>query len=136
MHTVFFLAELNNIETRTCDISNSYLTERTTEKIVFIIRPEFEPLGNVGHLLMIKTALYFLKIYGSRFHYCLSDDMTSLGFIPSMRVCNIWMSNEGNYYAYMACYWDDLIFIHKDPDNVFYSIQVKEFTIKKTSDTE
>ena len=33
--SVVFLSELNNIETRTGDISNAYLTAHTTEKILF-----------------------------------------------------------------------------------------------------
>ena len=32
----------------------------------------------------------------------------------------------------MACYCDDLIVVHKDPDNVFESIRGKGFTIKET----
>ena len=35
MRTVFFLAKMSNIETRTGDLIHSYLTERTNEKIVF-----------------------------------------------------------------------------------------------------
>ena len=34
MRTIVFLVELNNIDTRTDDISNSYLTVCNTEKIV------------------------------------------------------------------------------------------------------
>ena len=44
MRTVFFLDELNNIETRAGDVSNAYLTEYTTEKIVFGVGPDFDLL--------------------------------------------------------------------------------------------
>ena len=43
MLTVVFLAELNNIETHTCDISNAYLNARADEKILFNSRPELAP---------------------------------------------------------------------------------------------
>ena len=39
MRICVFLSELNNIETRTGDISNSYLTARTTDNIVFNVGP-------------------------------------------------------------------------------------------------
>ena len=57
MSTVVFLAELNNIKIRTGDISNAYLTARTSKKIVFNAGPKFDPFGNAGHLILIKTAL-------------------------------------------------------------------------------
>ena len=37
--TVLFISELNNIETGTGDTSNSYLTIRTDDKIVFNAGP-------------------------------------------------------------------------------------------------
>ena len=69
-------------------------------------------------------------------HSCLSDALTTLGLIPSMGVCDIWMRNEGEYYYYVTCYCADLIVVHKNPDNVFESIRGKGFTIKETYYTE
>ena len=69
MRTVVFLAELNIIEARTGDISSSYLTACTTEKIIFNDGPEFENFGHAGQLLLIKTALFGLNSYVSRFHF-------------------------------------------------------------------
>ena len=96
VRTVVFLAELNNIETRTGDISNTYLTARTNDNILFNTGPEFAPFGHASHLLIIKTALYFFKRYGARFYYRLSDSLTALGFFPSMVGCDICMCNEGD----------------------------------------
>ena len=84
MRTVFFLAELNNIETRTGDISNTYRTARTTENILFNAVPEFAPFVHAGHLKLIKTALYGIKSSFVRFHSCLLDALISFGFIPYM----------------------------------------------------
>ena len=68
MRTVVFLAELNNIETSTGEISNSYLNARTTENIVLNYVPEFAPFGHSIHLLLINTALYGIKSSGDMFH--------------------------------------------------------------------
>ena len=131
MLTIFFLDELINIDTRTGCISNVYLTASTADKIVFDTGPQFAPFGNAGHLLLINTALYGLKSYGSILHYCLSYALTALGFVPSVGVCNMWMHNETNHYAYVACYCDDLVVVHKDPDHVFDYILGKSLTIKE-----
>ena len=133
MCTVFFSSELNYIEIRTGDIINSHLTARTTENIVFYYRPKFDPFGHVGHLLLVKTALYGLKILCVRFHSRLSDSLTALGFVPSMGGFDIWVCDEGGYYSYVAWYCDDLIVIHKYPDHLFDSVRVKGFTVKYTS---
>ena len=82
MHTIIFLAELNDIKIFTGDISNAYLTACTTEKIVFDSIPYFSPSVHVVHLLLIKNALYGLKTSGARFHSLLSDYLTALCFVP------------------------------------------------------
>ena len=69
MRIVVFPAELKIIETHIGDISNTYLTARTTWKIVLNSGPEFEPFRHAGHLILIKTELYSLKSSCARFHY-------------------------------------------------------------------
>ena len=69
MRTVVFLSELNNIETSNGEISKDYLTERTTEKIIFNAGPDFSPVGHAGYLLLMKTALYGLKSSSDRLHF-------------------------------------------------------------------
>ena len=98
MRTVVLLDEQSDIEICTGDIRNSYLTVSTTENIVFIARPEFTPFGNTCHLILIKTTLYSLKISGASLHLRLSDTLIEIGLVPSMRLCDIWMRNEGDYY--------------------------------------
>ena len=96
MRTVVFLAELNNIDTLTGEISNAYLTELTAENIFFDSGAYFALFGHSGHFLLIKTALYSLNISGDIFHSCVSDALTSLGFVPPMVGCGIWIRNEVN----------------------------------------
>ena len=93
MRTVVLLSELKIIETQNGDISNAYLTARTTYKIVLNYDPEFEPFRQAGHLILIKTELYRLKSSCARFHYYISYAPTILGFVPSMGGNNIWIRN-------------------------------------------
>ena len=46
------------------------------------------------------------------------------------------MRNKGDYYSYVACYWDDPIIVHKDPDHLFDSTRGKGLTIKEKSDKD
>ena len=95
MRTFFLLDEFNDIEIITGDIRNAYLTARTKEKIIFNLGREFALFIHVGHLILIKTASYGLKILCVRFHSHLSDALTSLVFFPFIGGYNIWMSDEG-----------------------------------------
>ena len=87
---------MKNIETRIGDISNSYLTARTTENIVFNLEPDLAPFGHADRLLMINTALYGFMSSGARLQSRLLDALIVLGFVPSMGGYNICRRNEGN----------------------------------------
>ena len=43
------------------------------------------------------------------------------------------MRNKGEYYSYMACYFYDMVSVHKYSDHIFDSIRGNGFTIKETS---
>ena len=49
---------------------------------------------------------------------------------------DIWMCNEGDYYYYVAWYWDGLVVVYRNPDHVFDSIIGKVFDIKENLSTE
>ena len=102
MCTVTPPSQLKNNETLTGGISNTYMTTRTTDNIVFNAGTEFAHFGHVGPLILIKTSLYGLNISGTRFNYRLSDAPTDLGFIPYMGGWDICMRIEGYYYNYVA----------------------------------
>ena len=59
-----FMAELNNLETWASDIGNSYLEEKTSERVYIIAGPEFGEREN--HILVIFKALYGLRSSGAR----------------------------------------------------------------------
>ena len=56
---LFFLAELNGLETYATDIGNAYLEAKTAEKVCIIAGPEFG--DREGHTLIIVKALYGLR---------------------------------------------------------------------------
>ena len=87
-------------------------------------------------MILIQTTLYGLKSSGVMFHSRLSDTLTALVFVPSIVRYDTCIWDEGDYYSYVEFYCNDLIFLHKDPDCIFYSILVKGFTFKDTSAPE
>ena len=119
MCTVYFLDELNDIESRSGDIRNACITARTSNKIVFNSGPEFYPFGHAAHMILIKIALYGLKSLGTSFHSRLLDALTALGFFPYLGGSYISMCDVGDYYSYVVCYCDGLIVVHKEPGYVF-----------------
>ena len=96
MRNIFFLDELDDINICTSDIRNSYLTARTSEKIVFNTGPGLDTFGHAGHFILIKSTLYGLKSSGARSHSLLLDALKYLGFVPSTGGYDIWMHDESD----------------------------------------
>jgi hypothetical protein len=72
------IAALNELEVKTSDIENAYLTAPTTEKLFTVLRDEFgEDKGKVG---VIVRALYGTKSAGAAFRNHLA------GRVPDGRV--------------------------------------------------
>ena len=115
------LAELNGLRTMVGDISNAYLTAKTSELVYFIAGPEFGPLE--GHTMVIYKALYGLRTSGARFHDKLSDTLRSMGFTPSYADPDVWMRDAGDCWEYLCTYVDDLAASLKDPEAFFNELQ-------------
>ena len=71
------LAALNDLEVKSADIKNAYLTAPVTEKIWTILGPEFGE--DAGKKAIIVRALYGLKSAGAAFRNHLADCMDTLG---------------------------------------------------------
>ena len=71
------LAALNDLEVKTADIENAYLTAPVGEKIYCKLGPEFG--DDAGKLAIIVRALYGLKSAGASFRNHLADCMRHLG---------------------------------------------------------
>ena len=67
-----FLAELNDLQTWSTDISNSYLEAETNEKVFFVTGPKFGDLAR-HILLIIVKALHGLHSSGACWHDHFAD---------------------------------------------------------------
>ena len=126
-----FLAELNDLEVQSTDISSAYLEAYTNEEVCITAGPEFGPLEN--HRLLIGRALYGLCSSGSRWHDKFATCMQAEGFFPCKAEPDVWMRPAGDYYEYVAVYIDNLAFALDDPQKFVNILQDKHnFKLKGT----
>jgi hypothetical protein len=110
------LAALNDLEVKTADIENAYLTAPVGEKIYCKLGPEFG--DNAGKTAIIVRALYGLKSAGTSFRNHLADCMRHLGWESCKADQDVWMKAEVHkddgyqYYAYCLLYVDDILVVH------------------------
>ena len=129
LRIIMFLAELNGLDLYACDIGNAYLEANTKEKLAIVGGPEFRDFNMEDHMLIIERALYGLRTSGARFWEHLSDYLRELGWTPSKADPDVWMKDEGDYYAYIGRYVDDLIIAHKEPQSVIKDLE-KRYILK------
>jgi Reverse transcriptase (RNA-dependent DNA polymerase) len=112
------LAALNDLEVKTADIENAYLTAPVGEKIWCRLGPEFG--ADAGKKAIIVRALYGLKSAGASFRNHLADCMRHLGWQSCKADQDVWMKPEirgsdgYKYYAYCLLYVDDILIVHHD----------------------
>ena len=112
------LAALNDLEVKTGDIENAYLTAPIGEKIWCTLGPEFG--GDAGKRAIIVRALYGLKSAGASFRNHLADCMRHLGWESCKADPDVWLKPEvrpddgHKYYAYCLLYVDDILVVHHD----------------------
>jgi hypothetical protein len=106
------IAALNDLEVKTSDIQNAYLTAPVTEKIWTVCGPEFGP--DAGKKAIIVRALYGLKSAGAAFRNHLASCMQDLGYTSCTADPDVWYKPETRpsdghqYYAYVLLYVDDV----------------------------
>jgi hypothetical protein len=71
------LATLNDVEVNMADIENAYLTAPITEKVWYILGPDFGEYTSKNSLIV--RALYSLKSAGATFRNHLAECMKHLG---------------------------------------------------------
>ena len=112
------LAALNDLEVKTADIENAYLTAPVTEKIWCTLGSEFG--ADAGKRAIVARSLHGLKSAGASFRNHLADCMRHLGWESCKADQDLWMKAETRpsdghkYYAYALCYVDDILIIHHD----------------------
>ena len=102
------MAALHDLEVKTSDIENAYLTAPTQEKVWTILGPEFE--ADAKKPAIIVRAVYGLAGSGSAFRLHLADCMKHLGYKPCKADPDLWMkeeirSSDGfKYWSYILLY--------------------------------
>jgi len=118
VRTALTLAALNDLEVKTADIENAYLTAPVTEKVWTILGPEFGE--DAGKRAIVVRSLYGLKSAGASFRNHMADCMRHLGWESCLADQDLWMKAEvrpqdgHKYYAYALLYVDDILVVHHD----------------------
>jgi hypothetical protein len=129
------IAALNDLEVKSADIMNAYITAPTKEKIWTTLGPEF---GNdEGKKAIIVRALYGLKSSGAAFRNHLAECMYNLGYKSCLADPDLWYKPEAKpdgteYYSYILCYVDDILVIHHDTMPILTDLD-KHFKLKPGS---
>ena len=120
------MAALHDLEVKTGDIKNAYLTAPVAEKIWTVCGPEFGP--DQGKRALIVRSLYGLKSAGASFRNHLANCMRSLGYQACLADQDVWYKAETRpedgqkYYAYVLLYVDDALSIHHNGATVLHQI--------------
>ena len=100
------LAALNDLEVKTADIENAYLTAPVTEQIWTKLGPEFG--SDAGKLTIIVQLLYGLKSAGASFRNHLADCMQHIVWTSCIADRDVWYKAktrpEDGHKCY-ACTW-------------------------------
>ena len=129
------MAALNQVEAKTADIENAYITAPCSEKIWTVLGPEFG--SDAGKRAFVVRALYGLKSAGASFRNHLADCMRHMGFVPCLADADLWMQaaekpDGTKYWAYALIYVDDVLVIHHDALTVLARLN-KYFKLKPGS---
>ena len=120
------IAALNDLEVKSADIQNAYLTAPCQEKIVIRVGDEFGE--DSGKLAVIVRALYGLASSGAAFRNHLADCMRTLGYTSCLADRDVWLKpmvrpEDGfQYYAYVLLYVDDVLCVHHDAEGELLKI--------------
>jgi hypothetical protein len=93
MRFVALLAELNGLEMQAADVGNAHLEALTSEKVHFIVGPEFGE--RAGHTLVIHKALHGLRTSGARWGEKFADTLRLEGFFPCCADPCVWIRDAG-----------------------------------------
>ena len=127
------IAALNDLEVKTADIQNAFLTVPCSESIHTALGPEFGE--DQGKTAVIVRALYGLTSAGASFRNHLADCMCHLGYHSCLADPDLWhkpmVCPEDNfkYYSYVLLYADDCLCICHNAEQELHKIE-KFFKMK------
>ena len=121
------LAALNDLEVKTSDIQNAYLTAPCPEKIWTTLGSEFGP-DLTGNKSLVVRALCGLHSEGASFGNHLSECMRNLGYLLCLVDTDLWFkektrpSDGAKYYAYSLLYVDDCLVLNHAEDKALHEL--------------
>ena len=126
------ISALKDLDVFACDIQNNYLIEYCREPLWVVARPEFG--SEARNNMLVRKALYGLKISGAAFGAFLADNLYAMVYRPSYADPDLWLrpavKPDGlEYYEYILCYVDDVLCISHNPRKLMKRIQ-KKFKLK------
>ena len=127
---------LNGLQVKAVDIMNAYVTAPITENIWTVLGPDFG--SDSGKKAVMICALYGLKSSGAAFRNNLEDCMRHMGYKSCTDNPDLWLKpeirpiNGFDYYSYILCYVDKILFIHHDSMDVLNKMD-KYFKLKLVS---
>ena len=108
------MVALNDLDLQCADIQNAYLTAPAIEKCYMIAGPEFRE--EEGKTFVIERVLYRLKDSTAVFRNFLAEVLEDISFYlsytnPDKRMRAAIKPNGEEYYEYILCYVDDIIYM-------------------------
>jgi hypothetical protein len=109
------MAALHDLEVKSSDIQNAYLTAPCAEKIWTTLGPEFGP--DAGKKAIVVRNLYGLNSGSQAFSRHISSCMRHMGYKPCQADPDLWMKEDihpkdgEKYYRYILLYVDDCLCI-------------------------
>ena len=86
------IASLNNLEVKTSNAMNTFLTAPCSEKICTTLGPEFG--DDVGKKAIIVRALYGLELAGAKFGNHIAGCMRLIGYEPCRADPDLWFKAQ------------------------------------------
>ena len=130
------VAALNDLEVKTSDVQNGYLTALCAEVIHTSLGTEIGE--DEGRTAIIVRALYSIASAGASFRNHLADCMRHLGYTSCLADPDLWYrpmvrpEDNYNYYSYVLLYVDNCLCICHDAEAEIHKID-NFFTMKKGS---
>ena len=112
-------AAFNDLEVKTSDVENAFLTAPTEERLYTTLGPEFGE--DQGKQAIIVRALYRMKSSRAAFRNHLTNCMRHLGYEPCKADPDVWIQeftkpDGSRYYGYMLLFVDDAMCINHDAE--------------------
>ena len=130
------VAALHDLEVKSADIQNAYLTAPCAEKIWTTLGPEFGP--DAGKKAIVVRALYGLPGAGQSFTHHLASCLKHIGYTQCRADPDLWLKPDVHpdgeaYYRYILAYIDDILSIGvdatKELDKLDYYFKMKSGSV-------